>query len=105
MINLNRVNGVSGSGWNVSSGTGISDAGQIAGNGTNRPSGDPLYGKYDIPVDAPNLTRVVVQGSTNCPHAYLRLHVDPTSRVVFSEQNVVLPLNPACDGAPALGGF
>jgi hypothetical protein len=67
--------------------------------------GDPLYGKYDIPVDAPNLTRVVVQGSTNCPHAYLRLHVDPTSEAVFSGQNVLLPLSPACDGAPALGGF
>jgi hypothetical protein len=67
--------------------------------------GDPLYTKYDIPVDAPNLTRVVVQGSTNCPHSYLRLHVDPTSSAVFSGQNVLLPLSPACDGAPALGGF
>jgi Fibronectin type III domain len=67
--------------------------------------GDPLYGQYVTQVDAPNLTRVVVQGSTNCPHAYLRLDVDPTSRVVFSGQNVLLPLDPACDGAPALGGF
>jgi hypothetical protein len=67
--------------------------------------GDPHYGKYDIPVDAPNLTRVVVQGSTNCPHAYLRLHVDPASAAVFSGENVVLPLSPACDEAPALGGF
>jgi hypothetical protein len=67
--------------------------------------GDPLYSKYDIPVDAPNLTRVVVQGSTNCPHAYLRLHVDPTSPAVFSGQNVLLPLSPACDATPIGGGF
>jgi hypothetical protein len=67
--------------------------------------GDPLYGKYDIPVDAPNLTRVVVQGSTNCPHAYLRLHVDPASAAVFSGENVVLPLNPACDATPIAAGF
>jgi hypothetical protein len=67
--------------------------------------GDPLYGKYDIPVDAPNLTRVVVQGSTNCPHAYLRLHVDPASDAVFSGENVVLPLSPACDATPIAGGF
>ena len=67
--------------------------------------GDPLYSKYDIPVDAPNLTRVVVEGSTNCPHSYLRLHVDPTSDAVFSGQNVLLPLSATCDGAPALGGF
>jgi hypothetical protein len=73
--------------------------------GVDHPLGDPRYGKYDIPVDAPNLTRVVVQGSTNCPHTYLRLHVDPTSEAVFSGQNVLLPLSPACDGAPALGGF
>jgi hypothetical protein len=46
-------------------------------------SGDPSYGEYDIPVAAPNLTRVVVQGSTNCPHAYLRLHADPASDAVF----------------------
>jgi hypothetical protein len=67
--------------------------------------GDPAYGKYDTPVDAPNLTRVVVQGSTNCPHAYLRLHVDPSSAAVFSGENVVLPLSPACDAAPIASGF
>jgi hypothetical protein len=67
--------------------------------------GDPLYGKYDVPVDAPNLTRVVVQGSTSCPHAYLRLHVDPSSEAVFSGENVPLPLSPACDAAPFPGGF
>jgi hypothetical protein len=67
--------------------------------------GDPLYSKYDIPVDAPNLTRVVVQGSTTCPHAYMRLHVDPASDAVFSGQNVLLPLTPACDGSPIGGGF
>ena len=68
--------------------------------------GDPSYGKYDTPVDALNLTRVVVQGSTNCPHAYLRLHVDPTSDAVFSGENVVLPLDGGvCDAKPIAAGF
>jgi hypothetical protein len=47
----------------------------------------------------------VVQGSTNCPHAYMRLHVDPASTAVFSGQNVLLPLSPACDASPIAGGF
>jgi hypothetical protein len=68
--------------------------------------GDPNYGKYDTPVDALNLTRVVVQGSTNCPHAYLRLHVDPTRDAVFSGENVVLPLDGGvCDAKPIAAGF
>ena len=69
-------------------------------------AGDPLYGKYSTPVDAPNFTRVVVQGSTSCPHTYLRLHVDPASAAVFSGENVLLPLNASCDSAtPFPGGF
>jgi hypothetical protein len=49
---------------------------------------------------------VVVQGSTNCPHTYLRLRVDPTSDDVFTGENVLLPLSPACDSAtPFPGGF
>ena len=68
--------------------------------------GDPLYSKYDIPVDAPNLTRVVVQGSTNCPHSYLRLHVNPATPAVFSGENVVLPLDGSvCDATPIAAGF
>jgi hypothetical protein len=68
-------------------------------------AGDAGYAKYEFPVDAPNLTRVVVQGSTSCPHTYLRLHVDPDAPQVFSGENVLLPLNPACDAAPLPGGF
>jgi hypothetical protein len=69
-------------------------------------SGDPSYGEYDIPVAAPNLTRVVVQGSTNCPHAYLRLHADPASDAVFSGENVVLPFDAGvCDAKPIAAGF
>jgi hypothetical protein len=37
----------------------------------------------------PNLTRVVVQGSTSVPHEWLRLKVDPSSPQVFSCENVV----------------
>ena len=37
----------------------------------------------------PNLTRVVVQGSTSLPREYLRLRVDPRSADVFSCENVV----------------
>jgi len=67
--------------------------------------GDPGYGKYVLPVDAPNLTRVVVQGSTSCPHTYLRLRVDASTDAVFSGQNVVLPLGTSCDSATLPGGF
>ncbi|HEX6391420.1 MAG TPA: hypothetical protein VFZ89_18290 [Solirubrobacteraceae bacterium] len=68
--------------------------------------GDSHSWIVDHPIaKAPNLTRVVVQGSTNCPHTYLRLHVDPASTAVFSGENVTLPLDPACDAAPPLGGF
>jgi hypothetical protein len=68
--------------------------------------GDAGYDKYEFPVDAPNLTRVIVQGSTNCPLTYLRLHVDPLTHKVFSGENVLLPLDPMCDAtAPFPGGF
>jgi hypothetical protein len=36
-----------------------------------------------------NLVRVVVQGSTNVPHEWLRLKVDPASPRVFSCEDVV----------------
>jgi len=36
----------------------------------------------------PNVTRVVVQGSTSSPRQYLRLRVDPSSATVFSCENV-----------------
>jgi hypothetical protein len=40
------------------------------------------------PPTVPNLVRVTVQGSTNVPHEWLRLHVDPQSADVFSWENV-----------------
>jgi hypothetical protein len=49
------------------------------------PDGLALYG-VDEPV--PNLTRITVEGSTNTPRRYLRLHVDPRSAGVFSWENV-----------------
>jgi hypothetical protein len=44
---------------------------------------------YAIDVPVPNLTRIVVQGSTNTPHEWLRLRVDPATSAVFSWENVV----------------
>jgi hypothetical protein len=55
--------------------------------------GDSHRFKVDQPIErAPNLTRIVVQGSTECPHEYLRLHVDPATEAVFSWERVTLPL-------------
>jgi len=68
--------------------------------------GDAGYGVYDTTVDAPNVTRVIVQGSTSCPHVYLRLKVDPSTEAVFSGENVRLPLGAvSCDTAPIPAGF
>lgn len=45
---------------------------------------DPLYSRYPLGgLSAPNLTRLVVTGSTN-PTEYLRLKVDPSTPSVFS---------------------
>ncbi len=43
----------------------------------------------------PNLTRIVVQGSTNAPSEWLRLVIDPRKPQVFSWQNIVYCANPA----------
>jgi hypothetical protein len=43
----------------------------------------------------PNLTRIVVQGSTNDPGEWLRLRIDPRTSQVFSWQNVVYCTDPA----------
>jgi hypothetical protein len=45
---------------------------------------------YHVIVPVPNLVRVTVQGSTNVPHEWTKLHVDPQTADVFSWQNVVL---------------
>ena len=50
--------------------------------------GDPLYGRHPMGgLSAPNVTRIVVEGSTN-PTEYLRLTVDPASPQVFTWQRV-----------------
>jgi len=50
--------------------------------------GDPLYDLQPVSgVSAPNLTRIVVEGSTN-PTEYLRLTVDPNTPTVFSWERV-----------------
>ncbi len=43
---------------------------------------------YGVVQPVPNLVRVTVQGSTNVPHEWLRLHVDPSTPDVFSWENV-----------------
>jgi hypothetical protein len=43
----------------------------------------------------PNLTRIVVQGSTNTPAEWLRLVIDPRQPQVFSWQNVAYCANPS----------
>jgi hypothetical protein len=51
--------------------------------------GDSHLLKVDTPADMPaNLTRVVVQGSTNTPHEWLRLRVNAQTAQVFSCENV-----------------
>ncbi len=45
-------------------------------------TGNPLHG---VTITVPNLTRIVVQGSTTTPRTeWLRLHVDPAAAAVFS---------------------
>jgi Calcineurin-like phosphoesterase len=48
-------------------------------------NGSPVHG---VTTKAPNVTRIVVEGSTSVPHEWLRLHVDPDSKSVFSWENV-----------------
>ena len=52
--------------------------------------GDPLYALHPLGgLAAPNVTRIVVEGSTN-PTEYLRLAVDPSTPQVFSWERVPL---------------
>ena len=52
--------------------------------------GDSHQFTVDTPPGQPaNLTRIVVQGSTEMPHEWLRLRVDPSKPKVFSCENVV----------------
>ena len=51
--------------------------------------GDSHLFKVDRPVGMPdNLTRMVVQGSTNVPHEWTKLTVDPSDAGVFSCQEI-----------------
>ena len=57
---------------------------------TDRPLANPASSTgvtHGTPA-VPNLTRIVVQGSTNAPAEWLRLSVDPRSAAVFSWRNV-----------------
>jgi hypothetical protein len=64
---------------------------------TDQPLADPTSttGVIHHTQAVPNLTRVVVQGSTNSPGEWLRLTIDPRSPKVFSWDNVVYCTSPA----------
>jgi hypothetical protein len=58
---------------------------------SDRPLADPHATDsliYGVVVPVPSLVRVTVQGSTNVPHEWLKLHVDTHTPDVFSWQNV-----------------
>jgi len=62
--------------------------------------GDSHKFLVDKPADMPaNVVRVVVQGSAETPHEWLRLRVDPASTQVFSCENVHFTTGPVvpCD--------
>jgi hypothetical protein len=46
---------------------------------------------HHVRTEAPNVTRIVVQGSTSTPHEWLKLRVDPSDPAVFSWQ--VIPFS------------
>jgi hypothetical protein len=55
-------------------------------------NGDSHVYTADTPLGGvSNLSRVTVNGSTSCPHEYLRLSIDPASPGVFSHERVPLP--------------
>jgi hypothetical protein len=57
----------------------------------DRPLTDPASVNsiiYGVKAKVPNLQRVTVQGSTNTPHEWLKLTIDPNTDEVFSWRNV-----------------
>ena len=58
--------------------------------GVDQPLADPASaaGQIHGTQAVSNLTRIIVQGSTNLPREWLRLTIDPRSRQVFSWENV-----------------
>jgi hypothetical protein len=59
-----------------------------------RPQNKSIYG---ITQDVPNLHRITVNGSTTPCHEWLRLHVDPYAREVFSYERVRFSKQPGFD--------
>jgi hypothetical protein len=64
---------------------------------TDKPLADPnsTTGVIHHTPAVPNLTRLVVQGSTNAPAEWLRISVNPESATVFSWSNVPYCNNPS----------
>ena len=51
---------------------------------------------HKVPYPVRNLTRITVQGSTNVPHEWLRLTIDPRASDVFTAENVVYCATDLC---------
>lgn len=51
---------------------------------------------HHVGYTVPNLTRITVQGSTNTPHEWLRLTIDPRAQGIFSWQNVIYCATDPC---------
>ena len=66
---------------------------------TDHPLADPasvLGQVHKVPYPVRNLTRITVQGSTNVPHEWLRLTIDPRASEVFTAENVVYCATDLC---------
>jgi hypothetical protein len=59
-----------------------------------RPQNKAIYG---IQQDVPNLHRITVNGSTTPCHEWLRLHIDPHAKEVFSYERVLFSKQPGFD--------
>jgi len=60
--------------------------------GQDQPLADPasvLGQVHKFPKPVPNFSRITVQGSTNVPHEWLRLTINPRTEEIFSFENVV----------------
>jgi hypothetical protein len=67
--------------------------------GKDHPLADPasvLGQVHKVPYPVRNLTRITVQGSTNVPHEWLRLTIDPRAADVFTSENVVYCATDLC---------
>jgi hypothetical protein len=60
--------------------------------GKDQPLADPasvLGQVHKFPKPVPNFSRITVQGSTNVPHEWLRLTINPRTAEIFSFENVI----------------